>query len=126
MKISKLIALVLAAALLATLFAGCKSNPLKPYAGTYLGQTEKLVGDDTVEAIDYKLVLADDGTGTHSRDGLTLKITWTLDGENFTMQETFLGMGLDYTGTLKADGSLVIYNGDPTDDWTYIFTYAKQ
>ena len=51
-------------------------------------------------------------------------MTWTLDGEDFTMQESFLGITMDYTGTLK-DGVLHLYNGDPTDEWTYEYVYTR-
>lgn len=125
MKASKLLALLLALLLLAALFTACKENPLKAAAGTYLGESEKLVGDGSGGPIDYKLVLSDDGTGTHYRDDLEIKVTWTLEGEAFTMKETFLGVSLDYTGTLK-DGTLDIFNGDPNDMWTYEYFYKKQ
>ena len=40
------------------------------------------------------------------------------------MKETFLGMSIDYTGTLK-DGELHIYNGEPESDLTYEYVYKK-
>ena len=40
------------------------------------------------------------------------------------MTEKFLGMTIDYTGTLK-DGELHIYNGDPSSDLTYEYVYKK-
>ena len=127
MKHSKLISLILVVALLSVLLAACGGNsPMKAAAGTYVGQYTKFVGDtekNTDES--FTLTLTGDGKGTHERDGLTLSVTWTLDGENFTMQETFLGMSLDYTGTLK-DGTLDIFNGDPTNDLTYEYVFQKQ
>ena len=41
------------------------------------------------------------------------------------MKETFMGISIDYTGTLK-DGELHTYNDEPTDDLTYEYVYAKE
>ena len=125
MKAVKLIALILTLALLTCVFAACSENPLKAYAGTYEGKYTKYVGDETKDEEEkFSLVLKDDGTGTSSR-GADYKVTWTLEGEKFTMQETFMGMTIDYTGTLK-DGNLDIFNGDPTNALTCEYVYAKQ
>lgn len=126
MKTIKLTALVLILVLLTTLLAACAENPLKAASGTYVGKYTKLVGDDTKEEDDpFSVTLKDDGTGTSARKGAVYQITWTLEGEKFTMKETFMGLSIDYTGTLK-DGNLDIFNGDPTDIWTYEYVYAKQ
>jgi hypothetical protein len=48
-------------------------------------------------------------------------VTWTLEGETFTMQETFLGAVNDYTGTLK-DGELIMFTGgEPEDPLAYMY-----
>ena len=125
MKHIKLTALVLALALLSILLAACSENPLKAASGTYLGQYTKMVGDDAREEEEFSLILKEDGTGTHARGGEEYKITWTLTGEDFTMQETFLGLTNDYTGTLK-DGALHLFNGDPANIWTYEYVYSKK
>lgn len=126
MNRKKLLALVLLAALLAALFAGCgEPDPMEQAAGTYLGQYTKMVGDETREEEDFRLELKKDGTGIHARDDMEFKVTWTLEGEAFTMRETFLGLSIDYTGTLS-DGRLDLFNGDPTDIWTYEYVYQKQ
>ncbi len=125
MKIMKLTALFLTLMLLASLLAACADNPLKAASGTYVGQYTKMVGDDTKEEEEFSLILKEDGTGIHSRGGEAYKITWTLTGEDFTMQETFLGLTNDYTGTLK-DGALHLFNGDPANIWTYEYVYSKK
>ena len=111
------------------LFTGCESKPdLKTVAGTYDGQYTKFVGDpeDAKNTEDvFSIELKEDGTGTHHRDDLDINVTWTLDGENFTMKETFLGITIDYTGTLK-DGKLDIFNGDPSNDFTCEYVYQKK
>ena len=128
MKHAKRIALLLALVLAAVLFAACESGDpaMKAAAGTYEGQYIKVVGD---EARDYgesfTLTLLPDGTGTHARDDMEFKITWTLEGENFTMKETFIGDPISYTGTLH-EGTLDIFNGDPNNIWTYEYVYSKQ
>lgn len=130
MKHTKLIALVLTTALLAALLIACdsRSSGMKAAAGAYEGQYIKMVGDtdddrDTSKA--FRLTLTADGKGTHERDDLTLNVTWTLDGEKITVQETFIGAKLDYTGTLK-DGELHLFNGNPEDSWTAEYVYLKQ
>ena len=127
MKTARLISLLLALALLGLLFAACDSaDPaLKAAAGTYVGQYTKLVGDETKTEEEFSLTLKADGTGVHERDGFEFKVTWTLEGESFTMSETFIGDPIEYTGTLK-DGQLHLYNGDPTYAFTYEYFYAKQ
>ena len=122
----KTVLIILAFAMIVIL-ASCGNAALKDAAGTYNGVRCKFVGDsEWIDAADgpFSLVLKDDGTGTSTRDGAEYKITWTLEGENFTMKETFLGMSIDYTGTLK-DGELHVYNGEPTDDLTYEYVYGK-
>lgn len=94
-------------------------------AGTYEGVHLKPVGDTEWVEEEFSLELKADGTGTHSRDGESFSVTWTLEGETFTMQETFLGLSIDYTGTLKGD-DLDIFNGDPEDIWTYEYVYKKK
>ena len=96
-----------------------------PAAGTYTGVHSKFVGDtEWSEDEVFSLELKSDGTGTSTRDGASYDVTWKLDGENFSMTETFAGLTIDYTGTLK-DGELHTYNGEPTDDFTYEYVYKK-
>lgn len=96
-------------------------------AGTYTGLYTKFVGDsDEFRVTDepFSLTLNADGTGTHARDDMEFDVTWTLDGENFAMEETFIGDPIVYEGTLKGD-DLDIFNGDPTDDLTCEYVYTK-
>ncbi len=110
----------------ATEEAPADDSPLKEASGTYEGLYQKLVGDESkIEDEEFSVELKADGTGTSTRDGDTYKMTWTLDGEKFTMKETFAGMSIDYTGTL-VDGVLDIFNGDPNDPFTYNYVYKKQ
>ncbi len=103
---------------------GCGKD-LSAYAGTYEGKYTKLVGDEAKnEEEEFSLELKKDGTGVHNRDGESYNVTWTLDGEKFAMTETFIGK-IEYTGTLK-DGHLSIFNGDPTNDFTYEYVYDKK
>ena len=111
------------------LLTGCgNKEELTADAGTYKGVYTKFVGDDEsakVEDEEFNLELKADGTGKHNRDGESFDITWNLEGENFSMHETFLGMSIDYTGTL-ANGKLDIFNGDPNDDLTCEYVYEKE
>ena len=104
---------------------GAKIDPaMAEVAGSYEGVRLKMVGDDALIDEEFSVELKADGTGTSTRDGDTYKMTWTLDGEKFTMKETFAGMSIDYTGTL-VDGVLDIFNGDPADSFTYEYVYQK-
>ncbi len=112
----------------AVLITGCggKDNSMKDAAGTYEGTYTKLVGDDEKNTDEeFSLVLNEDGTGKHNRDGESYDVEWSLDGEEFTMKDKFMGLSIEYTGTLK-DGKLQIYNGDPKNDFTYEYNYEKK
>ena len=123
---------VLVAVLGVFVLAGCgkkdnKKADLSKYAGTYVGEYGKYVGDseenkNTTDV--FSVELKEDGTGVSRRDGGEYNITWSIDGENFKMTETFIGT-IDYTGTLK-DGKLDIFNGEPTNSFTYEYVYNKQ
>ena len=97
-------------------------------AGTYEGQYTKLVGASESEkdtSDNFYLVLDPDGTGIHHRNDSEYKLTWTNDGENISIKETFVGISIDYNGTLK-DNDLVLYNGDKTNDFTMQYVYKKK
>ena len=119
----KILALAVCLLLCLPLIASCGAD--SPAVGTWTGKWCKCVGDEekiTDEA--FSLELKKNGEGTSTRDGETYNLTWELDGEAFKMTETFLGMKLEYTGTLK-DGELHLYNGDPEDPFTYEYVYSK-
>ena len=109
-----------------TMLVGCGSKTdLSKYSGTYEGKYTKMVGDSTKNTEEFSLELKSDGTGTSNRDGYSYDITWSLDGTKFEMTEKFMGVTIDYTGTLK-DGELSIFNGDETNDFTYNYVYSKK
>ena len=137
-KILRIVSLLLVLTLCAALLAGCSGNKDakkdtkeqdknadSPAVGTWKGEYQKLVGDDEQVVEEFSLELTADGKGVHHRDEMEFNVSWELDGENFTMKETFIGDPIVYTGTLK-DGELMLYNGDPEDDWTYIYVYSKE
>ena len=121
------IRLLLMLVLSALLLSACsgEQSRMKKAAGTYEGLYTKMVGSDEKEKESFSLILKADGTGLHMRNDSEYSITWTLDGARFTMKETFLGLSIDYTGTLKGD-ALSIFNGDPESSWTYEYVYKKQ
>lgn len=125
MKLKSMMALLLVISLMAALLTACADSALKAAAGTYVGQYVKLVGDDAKKNEQFSLTLLEDGTGKHSRDGMEFDVTWTLEGETFTMKETFVGEPILYTGTMQ-EGRLDIFNGDPESIWTYEYVYQKQ
>ncbi|MBQ7670152.1 MAG: hypothetical protein IJS45_05465 [Clostridia bacterium] len=104
--------------------ASCGNSALKNAAGKYEGVQSKFVGDDEWETGGFSLELKADGTAVSTRDGTDYSATWEIEGENFKMTEKFLGLTIEYTGTLK-DGDLHIYNGDPADALTYEYVYKK-
>lgn len=108
------------------IITGCGKKDLTEYEGTYEGKYTKLVGDEKQNTDEkFSLELKSDGTGKHNRNDMSFNVTWEVDGENFTMKETFVGDPIVYTGTLK-DGKLDIFNGDPKDIWTYEYVYEKK
>ncbi len=114
----KALALVLALSMLVVL-AACGGGANAAVAGTYKGEKAKFVGDtEWVTDEEFSIELKANGTGSFNREDTSFDLTWKLDGETFTMQEKFLGITNDYTGTLK-DGVLDIFNGEPDNDLTY-------
>ncbi len=92
-------------------------------AGTYTGVYAKFVGDETkVTDEEFSLILLEDGTGEHFREGTSYKVTWEQNGEDIEMTETFMGITIEYNGTIK-DGELILFNGDKDDDLTYQYVY---
>ena len=107
---------------------GKGNDAMKEASGTYKLSKSKLVGDNAQSwksDDDFSRELKSDGTGTSSRDGMEIKVKWALTEEEFTMTETYMGMSIEYTGTMK-NGELDVFNGDPEDIWTCEFVYVKQ
>ncbi len=126
------LAMLLLAALLLSLAAcggsgGGQTASTSPAVGTWIGQYTKFVADsdDARNIEEFSLELKADGTGVHHRDDMDFDVKWKLDGENFTMDEKFIGDPIVYTGTLKGD-DLSIFNGDPEDIWTCQYVYVRE
>lgn len=99
-------------------------EPEKGEAEVWTGEYTKMVGSETKRTDEeFSLELYQDGTGVHHRDGFDLSVTWSQEGDTFTMTES-LG-GLVYTGSMN-DGELHLFNGDPEDIWTFEYVYSKQ
>ncbi len=104
------------------------AEPDKGEAVTWNGLYTKFVGDDDSardEDGKFSLELYEGGTGVHHRDDMDFKVTWELDGEDFTMKETFIGDPIVYTGTMSGD-DLDIFNGDPEDIWSCDYVYVRE
>ena len=128
-KLYKILTLVFAVMMLASSLAACGGGEKEanPAVGTWNGQYTKFVGDDdSAKSEDevFTLVLNDDGSGKHSRDGLDIDVTWELDGQNVKMTESMMGMTIEYTGTVEGT-ALHLFNGDPEDIWTCEYVYEK-
>lgn len=124
---AKLLVLMLAVALIASVLTGCGDDPMRAASGTYKGEYTKFVGDDDsgkVTGEEFWLELKADGTGIHHRGGMDYNVTWSLDGELFAMQEAFFDIALGYSGTLK-DGRLDLFNADPSNPLTLEYVYNK-
>lgn len=124
MKKTFLLALIVMVGLL--VITGCGKD-LSAYAGTYSLEYSKFVGDpDTAKSTEeWTIVLNDDGTGKSNRDGSSYDAEWSIDGENISFTEKFMGIKNEYNGTLK-DGKLDIYNGEKTNDLTLQAVFNKQ
>ena len=122
-KIALCLSIIMFSVLLLT---GCGKS-LKEYAGTYKKEYSKFVGDpDTAKDTEVgEMLLNEDGTGKSTRGGATYNVEWSMDGENITLTETFMGMKIEYNGTIK-DGRLDIFNGDKNDNLTHETVYNKQ
>ena len=103
-----------------------KKNDLSSYAGTYKLEYSKLVGSDVNnEEEEWTLELKADGTGKSNRNETSYDLTWSVDGENIKLTETFAGIKLDYTGTIK-DNKIDVFNGDKTNDFTEEDVFIKK
>lgn len=121
----KLTVALLALAMVLALVSCGASAEMKAASGTYKGTEYKYNGDsEWSDNSDWTVTLNDDGTAKSARGGEEYKSEWTLEGEKFTLKETFMGMTLEYTGTLK-DGKLEFYNGDPALEITCLYKFAK-
>lgn len=126
--IFSLIMLILIFNMLACSTARVSQSTNTDIIGHYIGQYTKLVGansnDKSTNDLFY-LDLNEDGTGISHRDNSDYTITtWQLIDGEFTMTEQMLnGDLIDYVGTL-VDNKLTIYNGDPTNKWTYEYVYV--
>lgn len=104
----KIIAALLAAAMLLTLAACSKGADV---TGRYNAVSATAYGEDAY--IDGEWIeLKNGGKGTFYM-GYEFDLKWKLDGENFTSTLSFLGMKDDCNGTLK-DGVLTVTYGDYT------------
>ena len=111
--------------LLSACFLACAEDTSVPGAGRWKGEYGKYVGEtEKVTDERFSLTLKSDGTGRFDRDGASFDLTWSLDGEEFTMTETYLGISIEYVGTLKGD-TLDIFNDDPTDEYTYEYVFHR-
>ena len=105
---------------------GCGKN-LKEYAGTYKLEYSKYVGDpDTAKSTEeWTIVLNEDGTGKSNRDDNSYDAEWSMDGNNITFAEKFMGIKNEYNGTIE-EGRMDIFNGDKTNDLTMEAVFNKQ
>ena len=109
------------------LFVGCGKDDLSDYAGIYKLEYYKYVGDADTEkntSSIEEITLNKDGTGKSVRDGLSIEVTWSIEENNITLTETYMGSKLYYTGTLK-NNRLELYNGDKTNIFTVLKVYNK-
>lgn len=128
MKTLKNLMLVFALVIGAVMITGCGKEDLSAYAGTYVKEYEKFVGDpETAKNTtdEWTIVLNADGTAKSNRDDESYDSKWTLDGEKFTFTETFGPIKNEYTGTLK-DGKIDMFNGDPESDITLEIVLNKK
>ena len=106
-------------------FVACGSN--SPAVGVWKGQYQKFVGDsdDAKDTTPFTLTLKSNGKGSHERDGEEYDVKWEDNEGKITMTETFLGMSIEYTGSIE-NGELHLFNGDPEDDFTAEYVYVKE
>ena len=124
----KKILLIIVAVLSVFVVCGCgKKEDLSEYVGEYEGVYSKFVGDpdDVIEEDPFRLVLKDDKTGTSYRDDAEYRVTWSVKDGEFTMQEKFAGMTIDYNGGFDGE-EFVLYNGDKENPFTYKYVYKKK
>ena len=102
-------------------------NKLSEYAGTYKLDYYKYVGDsDTAKETDISTItLNSDGTGKSIRDGLNIDITWSISDNNITIIETYMGIKLEYNGTIN-NNKIDIFNGDKDNQFTVEKVYVKE
>lgn len=121
----KLTVALLALAMVLALVSCGASAEMKAAAGTYKGTEYKYNADtEWADNSEWTIELKDDGTGVSKREDTEYDAEWTLEGDKFTLTEKFMGMKLEYTGTLK-DGKLEFYNGDPSSDLTCLYKFEK-
>lgn len=95
-------------------------------AGKYEGDYYKMVADEkpAEDEAGFSLVLNEDGTGTHNRNGMDYEVTWESDGTNLTMTEKFMGVEQVYKGTIT-DTGLDLFFGDPDNQFSFEYVYKR-
>lgn len=124
----KKILLVIIAVLGVFVVVGCgKKEDLSKYVGEYEGVYSKFnaADEDARDEEPFRLVLKSDKTGTSYRNDAEYRVTWNVKDGEFTMQEKFLGMAIDYNGGFDQD-EFILYNGEKDNDLTYKYVYKKK
>ncbi|HNZ62973.1 MAG TPA: hypothetical protein PKH23_01385 [Bacillota bacterium] len=103
----KILLIIMAVLLIAGLAACGPSKEEKALLGKYILTDHMYRDASRGELQEAYIELKAGGKGSSNRDNLDLDIEWTLEGEKLTLKEKFLGIELDFEGSLK-DGVLML------------------
>ena len=113
-KFIRILSLCLIAVMLLSVLASCgDSKEKKKFVGTWLEINSK--GEEKGE----KLVLAKDGTGSVSEDGMSGSVKWKLDGEKVFITVSICGETQTQECTYEFSGDKMILTDDDGDETIY-------
>lgn len=110
-KIITAISLCLVSVMLLSLLASCGVE--KKLAGTWVELDEDGNETDTI------LVLASDGTGSVTEDGMSGSVTWTIDGDKIFITVSMCGMSDSSECTFKVSGDTLTLTDAEGDSEIY-------
>ena len=110
-KINRIIALCLVAVVLMTMLAACGEE--KEFVGTW----EELNANGEVSYDGETLVLANDGTGSAKKDGMTASVKWSVEKNKLFITMSMCGVTETMECTYKFSGdtlTIVDQDGEKT------------
>ena len=112
-KINRIIALCLVAVVLMTVLTACGNK--KKFVGTW----EELDADGEVSYNGETLVLANDGTGSAEKDGMTASVTWSVEGNKLFITMSMCGVTETEECTYKFSGDTLTITDQDGDETVY-------
>ena len=118
-KFIRIIALCLVAVMLMSSFASCGNK--RKFVGTW----QELDEDGEVSSDSETIVLANDGTGSASADGLTASVKWSVEKDKLFVTISVCGVTETEEYTYKFSGNKMILTDQDGEQTVYVKKGSK-